>query len=51
MVDKGFLIDSTCETRLIAVVRPPSLHAKKKLSKAKALATNHIAGARVHVER
>ncbi|CAN7976702.1 unnamed protein product, partial [Ixodes persulcatus] len=51
MVDKGFLIDSTCETRLIAVVRPPFLHAKKQLSKAEALATKHIAAARVHVER
>ncbi|CAN7951284.1 unnamed protein product, partial [Ixodes pacificus] len=51
MVDKGFLIDSTCETRLIAVVRPPFLHAKKQLSKAEALATKSIAAARVHVER
>ncbi|XP_040064275.2 uncharacterized protein LOC120838419 [Ixodes scapularis] len=51
MVDKGFLIDSTCETRLIAVVRPPFLHAKKQLSKGEALATKRIAAARVHVER
>ncbi|XP_040079265.2 uncharacterized protein LOC120850716 [Ixodes scapularis] len=51
MVDKEFLIDSTCETRLNAVVRPPFLHAKKLLSKAEALATKSIAAARVHVER
>ncbi|KAM7302212.1 uncharacterized protein ISCGN_017729 [Ixodes scapularis] len=51
MVDKGFLIDATCESRLIAVVRPPFLHAKKQLTKAEALATKHIAAARVHVER
>ncbi|CAN7995302.1 unnamed protein product [Ixodes hexagonus] len=51
MVDKGSLIDSTCETRLIAVVRPPFLHAKKQLSKGEALTTKRIAAARVHVER
>ncbi|KAG0413524.1 hypothetical protein HPB47_009315 [Ixodes persulcatus] len=51
MVNKGFLIDSPCEASLIAVVRPPFLHAKKQLSKAEAFATKQVAAARVHVER
>lgn len=51
MVEKGFLIDTAREARLTAVFMPPFLHAKKQLTKAEALATKHIAAARVHMER
>ncbi|XP_064485969.1 uncharacterized protein LOC135398498 [Ornithodoros turicata] len=51
MVDKGFLIEDTCENHLINVIRPPFLRQKKQLSKQEALQTKKIAAARVHLER
>ncbi|XP_064465465.1 uncharacterized protein LOC135377046 [Ornithodoros turicata] len=51
MVDKGFLIDSTCANNFITVVRPPFLRQKKQFTKQEALLTKNIAAARVHVER
>lgn len=51
MMDKGFLIDSTCKTRMVAVVRPPILHAKMQHSNGEALAMKRTAPARVHAER
>ncbi|CAN7978881.1 unnamed protein product [Ixodes persulcatus] len=50
MVDRGFLIDSICEDRLISVIRPP-FRKQNQLSKRDALETHRIAAARVHVER
>ncbi|CAN7978758.1 unnamed protein product [Ixodes persulcatus] len=50
MIDRGFLIDSFCEDRLITVIRPP-FRQQVQLSKQQALQTQKIASARVHVER
>lgn len=51
MVDKGFLIESECNDRLIKLIRPPFLRKKSQFSKEEAEATADIARARVHVER
>lgn len=51
MVDKGFLIDSICNTNNIKIIRPPFLKNKRQFSKEEALLTKDIAKARVHIER
>lgn len=51
MVDKGFLIDTICDSQSIKVIRPPFLRNKNKFTKEESLLTKNIAKARVHIER
>lgn len=51
MVDKGFLIERSCEPHHITIIRPPFLRKESQFSKEDALKTKKIAAARVHVER
>jgi hypothetical protein len=51
MVDKGFLIDTSCEEHGITLVRPPFLKNKTQFTENEALNNVSVARARVHVER
>lgn len=51
MVDRGFLIEETCQKNQWTMMRPPFLKEQPAFSKNGAIITAEIAKARVHVER
>lgn len=51
MVDKGFLIDDSCQIYRIKLIRPPFLKQKRQLSAEESILNAKIASARVHIER
>lgn len=51
MVDKGFLIDTICDSQSIKVINSSFLRNKNKFTKEESLLTKNIAKARVHIER